>query len=64
MSLKQIEVTKCEDCPFLNTDSDSNCPFTYECNAADLKDIDDPEKTPDWCPLLKYNFIEVLHIKN
>ena len=62
MSLLQIQVTKCEDCPFMNTDSNHLATHEYTCNAKDSKNIDDYEQTPDWCPLLKDDFIEVYHV--
>lgn len=63
MSLKQIEVTKCIDCPFRNWEHAVGYAPTPECNLGKME-INELDKTPSNCPLLKYDFTEVTHINN
>ena len=64
MSLAQYKVNSCKDCPFLSEKSDIDyreCDF-YQCNIKDNIIITDKTITPDWCPLMESDFIEVLHV--
>ena len=61
MSLRQIKVTECEDCPFMNTDSNHIAIHEHVCRINECKEIPDINKTPDWCPLMNEDYIEVSH---
>lgn len=59
MSVRQIEVTECKDCPFVWLDNSYH--DDHKCNI-ESKEIPDTDKTPDWCPLMQDDIIEVSHI--
>lgn len=59
MTLRIIEVTICNNCPFMNNDSNHLATHEYTCNANKSKEIENIEDVPEWCELIRGDIIEV-----